>query len=77
MADVMEIDALTGQVIERDFTEEEKAQRDKDAKEAEKAAKGLAKEEKAKAAAKESALAKLAALGLTEEEAKAIFGGNA
>lgn len=36
-----------------------------------------ADEADAKIAAKESALAKLAALGLTEEEAKAIFGGNA
>lgn len=33
-------------------------------------------EEQAKEAAKESALAKLAALGLTEDEAKAIMGVN-
>lgn len=77
MADVIEINALTGEVIERDFTEEELAQRKKDLAAEKKAEKARVAEEEAKAATKASALAKLAALGLTEEEAKAIFGGNA
>lgn len=74
MADVLIVNAATGESIERDFTEEELAQRaaDQAAAEAEEAARIA--EEEAKAAAKASALAKLAALGLTEEEAAAIVG---
>lgn len=74
MADVIEIDAATGTVVERDFTPEELAQRaaDQAAAKAEKAA--LEAEAAAKAAARQSALDKLMALGLTEAEAKAIAG---
>ena len=61
----LEIDASTGEVIERDFTPEEIAQRDSEAQ---------IEQQKleAKEAARESALAKLAALGLTEEEIAAL-----
>ncbi len=66
--DVIEINHETGEVIERDFTKEELAQRVTDAKanEAFKAA------EAKKISDRESAMAKLAALGLTPEEISAI-----
>ena len=74
MADVLIVNAKTGERIERDFTEEELAQREADRIAAEEAEAARVAEEEAKIAAKESALAKLAALGLTEEEAQAIVG---
>jgi hypothetical protein len=76
MADVTEINCLTGEVVERDFTPEELAQRELDAAEFAAAEEARIAEEKARSDTKASALKKLAALGLTEEEAKAIFGGN-
>lgn len=68
------IDCSTGEQTVVPLTAEEIAQIEADAAEfaAEKAAREA--EEAAKAAAKASALAKLAALGLTEEEAAAIAG---
>ena len=74
MANVLIVNAKTGERIERDFTPEELAQREADRIAAEEAEAARVEEENAKIAAKESALAKLAALGLTEEEAKAIVG---
>lgn len=74
MADVLIVDVATGERIERDFTPEELAQREADQIAAEEAEAARVEEENAKIAAKESALQKLAALGLTEEEAKAIVG---
>ena len=68
------VDCSTGVTTEIELTAEEIAQREADAiafAEAEAARKA---EEDAKAAAKASALAKLAELGLTEEEAAAIAG---
>jgi hypothetical protein len=71
---VIEVDAATGEVIERDFTEAELAQRALDL-EAAAAAQALADEAAAKAAAdKTSAVAKLAALGLTADEIAALGG---
>ena len=58
------VDAATGEIIERDFTETEIAEHK--TRQAELAASQA--EVKAKAAARESALAKLADLGLTAEE---------
>lgn len=76
MVDVVISNAQTGEVIERDFTPEEAAQRAADAAAA-LAAQQAAEAEKAhKAAKKSSALAKLAALGLDEDEALALFGGQ-
>lgn len=72
--DLLEINAETGERIERDFTPEEAAQRAKDQAEAEAAAEAAAAALAAKEAAKASALAKLEALGLTAEEAQAIAG---
>jgi DNA-binding NarL/FixJ family response regulator len=69
MANKIEIDALTGETVITELTDKEVAESQKEqiaieaAKEAEK---------QAKLAARESALAKLAALGLTEEEIAAL-----
>jgi F0F1-type ATP synthase epsilon subunit len=73
MADVVIVNAATGERIERDFTDEERAQRDKDVAEWEKRKAAEEKERAAKEAARESALAKLTALGLTEAEAASII----
>ena len=67
----MIVDALTGEVIERPLTSEEISERevlqaDEEAREAER----IAKEE-----AKANGMAKLIALGLTEEEAGALING--
>lgn len=64
----LELDAITGEQIVRNLTAEELAQREIETAEA--AAKLAA--EQAKAAARASALAKLAELGLTEEEIAAL-----
>jgi 16S rRNA A1518/A1519 N6-dimethyltransferase RsmA/KsgA/DIM1 with predicted DNA glycosylase/AP lyase activity len=61
----LEIDALTGEAIERELTPEEIAEIEQDYLKYE-----LAKQ--ARESAKASALAKLAALGLTEEEIAAL-----
>lgn len=68
------VDCSTGEQTIVELTDEEIAQLEQDRVvfEAEQAAREAA--EKAKADAKASALAKLAALGLTEEEAAAIAG---
>ena len=72
---VLEINAATGEVIERDFTAEELAQRELDAAaEAERVA-AAEQAEAERVAARESAIAKLAALGLNESEVAAIVGG--
>ena len=62
------IDALTGEVLQRDFTDDELNQSKADAAQA--AARQA--ESDAKAAARESALGKLADLGLTAEEIAAL-----
>lgn len=72
MADVLEIFADTGVVIERDFTPEEQAQRDADAAAYAAAQAAAEAEAAAVAAAKESAQSKLRQLGLTPDEIAAI-----
>ena len=74
MTKAIEVNCETGEVVERTLTAAEIAQMEKDAADfaARKAEEDAAAE--AKAEAKASALAKLAALGLTEDEAKAIAG---
>jgi hypothetical protein len=62
------IDAQTNQSIERALNDDELAQRETDAAEAQ----SWFVEQQAKAAARESALAKLADLGLTAEEIAAL-----
>lgn len=61
-------DVVTGEFEQREFTEQELL----DYQETQNAAIELENEIKAKKAAKASALAKLAALGLTEEEIAAL-----
>jgi hypothetical protein len=72
MTTAIEVNCTTGEVIERPLTAEELAQREVDA-----AAYAVARAEREAAeaaalAAKESANAKLAALGLTAEEIAAL-----
>jgi hypothetical protein len=64
----LEVNAETGEIVERPFTEEEIAQLAFRQNEFKK----FQAEEKAKAAARTSALAKLADLGLSEEEVAAL-----
>jgi hypothetical protein len=61
-------DALTGEVVERELNQEELAQREESSLSTE----TLLAELEAKELARVSALAKLAALGLTEEEIAAL-----
>ena len=66
MADVYELDAQTGAIVERNYTETEVEQRTKDkAKHA-----ALAKADKARAKAKAEVIAKL---GLTADELTALL----
>ena len=74
MADIMIIDAATGEVTERDFTPEEIAQREADQAAAAEAEAERAAAEASAIAARASAFAKLAALGLDEAELNAIVG---
>lgn len=70
----VEVDALTGTVTERPLTAEEIAEREEMAATAEAERLQREAEAEAKEAAKASGLAKLQALGLTEEEANALLG---
>lgn len=70
----IEVNCADGTVTERPLTPEEIAQREADAAAAAAAEAERIAAEEAKAAAKASAIAKLAALGLTEEEAAALVG---
>jgi hypothetical protein len=70
----LEITVPNGERIERDYTADELAQREKDQAEAAAAAQAAVDEAAAREAAKASALAKLEALGLTADEAQAIAG---
>ena len=65
-------DALTDEVIEREMNEKELAQYEADTVKREAREKVKAKAEAYKAAAKQSAQAKLAALGLTADEIAAL-----
>ena len=72
MSDVIEINAQTGETAVRAYTAEEIEYRNS----LEKPEEAVLQEEQAAAylSVKESALAKLTSLGLTEDEAKAIVG---
>ena len=77
MSDVIEITILedgTSEVIERDFTHEEQAQRDADALAAAAAQQAADEAELKKQQDKQSAADKLAALGLTADEIAALAG---
>ena len=70
MGTVVIVNSVTGEVIEREQTASEKAQAREDAAEAEASAQAAAD----KAAAAASGRAKLAALGLTDDEINALLG---
>lgn len=65
---ILIVDAQTGETIEREFTADEIAERQQIQAEAE----AQKVDQEAKAAVRASALAKLADLGLTEEEVAAL-----
>lgn len=75
MADVVTIITETGERIERDFTPEEIAQREKDLADAAAWQAEFEAQMAARQAARESAIAKLLDLGLTQEEVEALVGG--
>jgi len=74
MADVLEINAETGEVVERSFTSDELAQRELDRIAFEKAETLRIVEEKAREDAKKSAISKLSTLGLNKQEIHSIIG---
>ena len=74
MADVTEIDTATGEVTERDFTPEELAQFETDRINNETRVLAEAEATAERLAVRESAMAKLAALGLNINEIETIVG---
>ena len=72
----IEVNCTTGVQSVIELTDEEIAQMEVDRANAEAERATREAEAEAKALIKASALAKLTAIGLTEEEAKAIAGGN-
>ena len=75
MTHILEVFADTGEVVERDRTPAEQAQYEMDQAAAVAAAQERADADAAKVAARESAVAKLSALGLNEVEINAMMGG--
>ena len=75
MVDVIEVDALTGTVTERDFTPEELAQRQKDQAAAAAAANAAAAKQTADAAARDAALAHARSLGFTDDMIAVMYPG--
>lgn len=67
MADVIEVDASTGDAVERDFTPEELAQREVDIAVAQAAAQESAAAAEARAAGRAAAIAHAKSLGFTDE----------
>lgn len=67
MSDVLEINAITGERIERNFTADELAQREKDQADAAAAAQAAADKETADKAAREAAIAHAKSLGFTDD----------
>ena len=72
MIDVVEIDAATGEVAERNYTSDEAAQRETDLAAVVAANTARQAAEEQAAAARETALEKLAALGLTRDDLTAL-----
>ena len=73
MADVTEIFADSGQVIERNFTPEELAQRAADTAAAEQAAAEAAKQAKADQKARDAAIAHAKSLGFTDDMIRVMY----
>ena len=72
---VMIVNAVTGEVVERDRTTAEQAQYEADVAAALAAQQEAEAAEAERVAARESAVAKLSALGLNEVEINAMMGG--
>jgi hypothetical protein len=75
MTQILEVFAHTGEVVERDRIPAEQAQYEADVAAAEAAQQEAEAAEAARVAARESAIAKLSALGLNEVEINAMMGG--
>lgn len=71
---ILIVNAATGETVERERTAEEQAQFELDQAAAALAEQAAADAEAAKVAARESAIAKLSALGLNIDEVNAIVG---
>ena len=75
MSDVLEINVPTGERIERDFTADELAQREKDQAAAAAAAQAAADKEAADKAARDAAIAHAKSLGFTDEMIRVMYPG--
>jgi hypothetical protein len=75
MSNVLEVNVITGEEIQRDFTPEEAAQRAKDQAAAEAAAQAAADKEAADAAARAAAIAHAKSLGFTDEMIAVMYPG--
>lgn len=75
MSDVLEINVQTGQRIDRDFTDAELGQREKDQAEAAAAAQAAAEKESADAAARKAAITHAKSLGFTDEMIAVMYPG--
>jgi phosphopantetheinyl transferase (holo-ACP synthase) len=75
MIDVLEINVLTGERIQRDFTADELAQREKDQASAAAAAQAAADKEAADKAARVAAIAHAKSLGFTDEMIAVMYPG--
>lgn len=75
MSNLLEINVITGERIERDFTPEEAAQRAKDQAEAEAAAQAAADKAAADKAARDAAIAHAKSLGFTDEMIAVMYPG--
>jgi len=74
MSKVVISNAATGETVEREMTVDEQAKRDAENAEWEALQQAKADAEAAKEAARQSAIDKLAALGLSVDEIRAAFG---
>ena len=74
MTHILEVFADTGEVVERERTPAEQAQYETDQAAAVVAAQNAADAEAARVAARESAVSKLSALGLTVDEITSLIG---
>ena len=75
MTQIIEVFADTGEVVERERTPAEQAQYETDQAAAVVAAQNAADAEATRVAARESAMVKLAKLGLNDSEVEAMMGG--
>ena len=75
MTQIIEVFADTGEVVERERTPAEQAQYETDQVAAVVAAQNVADAEATRVAARESAMVKLAMLGLNDSEVEAMMGG--